>query len=108
MDKLVHAIHEVVRFEKVAPFTLRVFFEDGTSQVIDFWPALHGEIFEPLRDATYFDRVRLDPEVGTITWPNGADFDPATLHDWPQVRDELVGMARRWAQQTTGTQRTAW
>jgi len=96
MDKLVHAIHEVVRFEKVAPFTLRVFFEDGTSQVIDFWPALHGEIFEPLRDATYFDRVRLDPEVGTITWPNGADFDPATLHVWPRYGPEIAALAAPW------------
>jgi hypothetical protein len=29
-------------------------------------------------------------------WPNGADFDPATLHDWPVVVDELTARARTW------------
>jgi hypothetical protein len=32
-----------------------------------------------------------------LVWPNGADFDPATLHDWPDLIDELTAMARRWA-----------
>jgi hypothetical protein len=29
-----------------------------------------------------FNQVRIDPEVHTLVWPNGADFDPAMLHDW--------------------------
>ena len=29
-------------------------------------------------------QVRLDPEVHTVVWPTGADFDPAILHDWPE------------------------
>jgi hypothetical protein len=96
MDEQIHAIHEVVGFEKVAPFTLRVAFEDGTSQVIDFRPALYGEIFEPLRDPAYFDQVRLDPEIGTIVWPNGADFEPATLHDWPTYGPAIAALAATW------------
>ena len=36
-----------------------------------------------------FNRVTLDSEAGTLVSPNGADFDPSTLHDWPNVRDEL-------------------
>ena len=27
-----------------------------------------------------------------------ADFDPETLHDWPQYCEELAAMAQRWAQ----------
>lgn len=26
---------------------------------------------------------QIDPEVHTLVWPNGADCDPAILHDWP-------------------------
>lgn len=29
-------------------------------------------------------------------WLNWADFDPATLHDWPLVIDELTINARSW------------
>jgi hypothetical protein len=61
----------------------------------------------PLQNPSMFNAVRLDEEVGTVTWPNGADFDPSTLHDWPNVRDQFVGMARRWSEQKTSTARTA-
>jgi len=93
---MAHEIHTVTGFERVAPFTLRVRFEDGSSQLIDFRPVLHGEIFGPLRDPDYFDRVRLDEEFGTLTWPNGPDFDPATLHDWPRFGPELAALAGNW------------
>lgn len=29
---------------------------------------------------------------------NGADFDPATLHDWPDVADDFAAMANRWTE----------
>ena len=81
-------------------------FGFSSEQQIDFRPVLERELFGPLQNPGVFNAVTLDKEVGTVTSPNGADFDPSTLHDWPQVRDELVRMARRWADQTTGTQRT--
>jgi hypothetical protein len=40
--------------------------------------------------------VVLNDEAGTLAWPNGADFDPATLHDWPVVGQELATRARPW------------
>ncbi|MBI4408141.1 MAG: DUF2442 domain-containing protein [Gemmatimonadetes bacterium] len=91
-----HEIHRVTGFEKVAPFTLRVSFEDGTEQVIDFRPVLGAGVFEPLEEPAYFDRVRLDEEVGTLTWPNGADFDPDTLHKWPTYGPLLARRVRSW------------
>lgn len=91
-----HAIHAVTGFEKVAPFTLRIRFEDGTVQVVDFRPVLAGEIFGPLADLKVFDQVRLDEESRTLVWPNGADFDPATLHDWPEEGPRLAALARSW------------
>jgi len=91
-----HPIVRVRDFGAVAPYTLRVSFDDGTEQVIDFQPVLAGELFGPLRDLTLFNQVQIDPEVHTLVWPNGADFDPATLHDWPQQVEALTARARNW------------
>ncbi len=91
-----HRICRVVSFEKVRPLVLRVSFDDETTRVIDFAPVLEGELFGPLSDPTFFDRVRLDHEAGTLVWPNGADFDPATLHDWPLVVGGMTALASRW------------
>jgi len=55
-------------------------FGDGTVKQVDLDPYLCGPIFEPIRtDLTYFRSVRVDPELGTIVWPNGADIDPQVL-----------------------------
>jgi len=102
-----HAIYRVERFEIVGPYTLALHFDDGSQQRIDFRPVLEGEVFAPLQDLTVFNAVELDPAFGTIQWPNGADFDPETLHDWPKYRDELVTMARRWANTTEPIRGTA-
>jgi len=97
---MAHPIHRVRSFQIESPYTLRVFFEDELQQVIDFEPVLHGELYGPLREAALFDRVQIDPEVGTLVWPNGADFDPETLHNWPKYADALRSRAREW-QRTT-------
>lgn len=89
-----HPIHKVVGFEKVAPFILEVVFDDGTTQVIDFKPIMSGELYGPI--AQYFDEVHLDEEAHTLMWPNGADFDPAILHDWPEKGPELARLAAGW------------
>lgn len=92
-----HPLHRVTSFGIVGPYTLTVAFADGTEQRIDFKPVLQGSLYGPLQDLATFNAVRLDTEVGTLVWPNDADFDPATLHDWPEVIDELKGRAQTWA-----------
>jgi hypothetical protein len=91
-----HPIYRVVNFEIVAPYTLRLRFDDATEQTINFQPVLAGELYAPLRDLELFYRVSIDPEVYTLVWPNGADFDPATLHDWPLFESMLAERAKRW------------
>src|SRR5213593_4362852 len=91
-----HPIYKVTGFEFVGPHVLRVSFNDGSTQTINFRPALAGELYAPLNDIEVFNKVRLDPEVHTLVWPNGADFDPAILHDWPKHERAFVSAARRW------------
>ncbi|MBM3235872.1 DUF2442 domain-containing protein [Candidatus Poribacteria bacterium] len=94
---MIHPIYRVIDFEIIGPYTLRVEFDDGTKQVIDFRPVLGGALYGPLRDEGVFKQVEIDPEVHTLVWPNGADFDPSTLHDWPKFAEEMRRMAKRWA-----------
>jgi hypothetical protein len=93
---MTHLISSVQDFEIVTAYTLRVAFDDGTEQIIDFEPVLRGELYGPLRDADLFRRVHLDLEARTLAWPNGADFDPAILHDWPNCAAAFTEMASHW------------
>ncbi|HYI98419.1 MAG TPA: DUF2442 domain-containing protein [Thermoleophilaceae bacterium] len=78
MLELIH----VTAVRVVSDHRLALRFEDGTEGEIDFsgWP-LHG-LFAALADPAFFLQVRLDQELGTIVWPNGADIAPETLHHW--------------------------
>ncbi len=90
-----HPIYRILQFRIVGAYTIWVAFDDGTEQIIDFQNVLAGELFGPLRDLNLFNQVSLDPEVHTLVWPNGADFDPATLHDWQEQGEALAVRAQK-------------
>lgn len=72
---------DVVDVTVLADFRVRLRFDDGEEGEVDLRPFLNGPIFEPLlRDRQLFLSVRVDRELGTIVWPNGADIDPDVLH----------------------------
>lgn len=54
--------------------------KDGTVGDIDFAEREWRRVFEPLRAPTYFARVAVDLESGTIAWPNGVDMAPEPLY----------------------------
>lgn len=91
-----HSIHRIRDYRLKDGYHIDVEFDGGKRQVVDLEPILRGELFGPLRDPEVFRLVRLDPEAGTLVWPNGADFDPATLYDWPHVKDAMAEMAKAW------------
>lgn len=91
-----HEIYRVTSLNIVAPYMLELKFDDGTQKVINFESVLFGEMFSPLRDVALFNSVKIDPEVHTIVWQNGADFDPAILHNWEEYREELSRRAQEW------------
>jgi len=62
-------------------YKLELKFNNGIHKAIDLSPELEGEIFLPLKDRTYFKKVYLNKDTGTIEWPNGADFAPEFLFE---------------------------
>ncbi|MDQ1336379.1 MAG: hypothetical protein QG552_3329 [Thermodesulfobacteriota bacterium] len=90
-----HPIYRVVSFESLGPYILLVRFDDGQEQKIDFRPVLAGELYGPLEDEKMFSQVEIDPEVQTLVWPNGADFDPETLHIWPEYVENMRWLAEQ-------------
>ncbi len=85
---------DVTAVEVVGEYRLRLTFEDGTVGEVEFTEREWRGVFEPLRDPTYFARVAVDPESGTIVWPNRTDMAPsrstsgpgATRSNRPRVR----------------------
>jgi len=65
----------------VSEYKLLLTFEDGSAKRVDLEPYLGGEIFEPLRDIEYFKTVRVNSEIDTIVWDNGADMSPDFLYE---------------------------
>ncbi len=91
-----HPIYRVESFEVVGPYQLLVRFNDATERTIDFRPILAGRIYGPLKSLDLFNQVRIDPEVHTLVWSSGADFDPATLHDWPEHESAWLEKSAQW------------
>lgn len=78
MYELVHPTDVTV----IGDHRLRVCFEDGVEGEVDFSDHHWNGVFAPLEDPGYFARVRVDPVIKTITWPNEADIAPETLYHW--------------------------
>jgi len=74
-------LKDIVAATAVGDYRLHLRFEDGVEGVIDLTPVLSFRgVFEPLKDPNYFNQVRVDPELGSVAWPNGADLDPDVLY----------------------------
>jgi hypothetical protein len=64
---------------------LVVCFETGERRVVDFSSHLDGPDFEPLKDVSYFQQFRVDPDIDTVVWPNHAEFSPDFLYEVGQA-----------------------
>jgi hypothetical protein len=79
---MITPLHDVTDVEILGHYRLRLTFSDGLVGDVDLsdlrdW----GGVFTPLRDPGAFAQVRVDPETGTITWPDGADLAPEVLYE---------------------------
>jgi Protein of unknown function (DUF2442) len=62
-------------------YKIHISFDDGVEGNIDLEHELWGEVFEPLKDISVFKSFRVNSELNTIVWPNGADFAPEYLYE---------------------------
>jgi hypothetical protein len=72
----------VTAVRHVRQYELELTFADGIRATMDFRHRVvgRGGVFEPLESLAYFRRVKVDPEAGTIVWPNGVDLCPDVLY----------------------------
>jgi hypothetical protein len=76
----VEQLVDITGVEVVGEYRLRLTFEDGTIGDVEFSGRDWRGVFEPLREPEYFARVAVDPEAGTIAWPDGLDMAPEPLY----------------------------
>jgi hypothetical protein len=73
-------IPQVIEARHVKDYRVWMKFQDGTEGEIDLKNELWGEVFEALKDISFFQTLKVDPELHTIVWPNGADLAPEFLY----------------------------
>jgi hypothetical protein len=72
---------DVIGVKPLEGYQVHLTFADGSAGVIDIAERVEFKgVFEALADPTYFRQVKVNPELGTICWDNGADLDPIVLY----------------------------
>ncbi len=74
-------MHTVKKARYVKDYQIILTFDNDKSKLIDLRNHLDGEIFQPLTDINYFKKFRIDNDLETIVWENGADISPDFLFE---------------------------
>lgn len=74
-------MHLVRKATYAGAHRLLLTFEDGSERLVDLAPHLDGGVFEPLKDISYFRQFRVNEDIDTVVWKNGADFSPDFLYE---------------------------
>ncbi len=91
-------MHFVTSVEYVSGYKLRLEFENGSVRLVDLAAELDGEVFEPLKDRRVFRTARLNPDLDTVVWSNGADMSPDFLYKIGQPVKGKRRLARQVAE----------
>ena len=74
-------LKDVTQVRPLDGYCLHIQFEDGVEGVVDLSKTISFTgVFAPLKDRAYFTQVYVNPDIGTICWPNDADIDPDVLY----------------------------
>ncbi len=69
----------VTNAKYLTDYQIYLVFDDGSQGKVNLKDHLTGSMFEPLKNVSIFSQLSLDTELGTVTWPNGADLAPEFL-----------------------------
>lgn len=74
-------LQDIIQVKALKGYRLRLRFEDGVEGEVDVSELVtFTGIFARLRDLAYFRQVQVNPDLGTVCWPNDADLDPDVLY----------------------------
>jgi hypothetical protein len=73
-------ILQITEAKYLTDYKVQVSFNDGKEGVADLSDVLRGPVFNPLKDKKLFAQLRVDEELATISWPNGADLAPESVY----------------------------
>jgi Protein of unknown function (DUF2442) len=74
-------LKDIIKVKPLKDFHLYLEFEDGAKGEVDIRKLVKFKgVFAALKDESFFAKVEVNPEWGTIFWPNGADLDPDVLY----------------------------
>jgi hypothetical protein len=73
--------YDVLEARYIRDYVIWLRFRDGTAGEVDLTTALKGQVFEPVRDPSFFKQFTINEDFQTLSWPNGADLAPEYLYD---------------------------
>ena len=85
----------VIEAEYYKDYKIIITFNNGVKKMVDMEEDLWGTMFEPLKDKNLFKQFRVDRDIHTIVWPNGADFSPDSLY---KIGKPVAGKTRKKSQ----------
>jgi len=83
-------LKDIVQVKPLKDFQLHLVFEDGIKGKVDIRKLVKFTgVFKPLENESFFAKVDVNPDWGTVFWPNGADLDPDVLYSLV-TGDEII------------------
>jgi len=91
----------IAEVRHIEAYRLGLAFTNGEKAELDLADRIvgRGGVFAPLGDIDFFKRVKVDPEIGTLVWPNEVDLCPDVLYSeatgkpLPDLETALAGVA---------------
>jgi hypothetical protein len=74
-------VRKILEATPLSGFRLELRFDEGVEGQVDLTRMLEkAGVYAPLRQPEFFAKVSVDPEFGSVGWPNDVDLCPDSLY----------------------------